>query len=73
VISDTRAGVVEQLEEQVIALAGPGRRWCVNHGEHLLAGQITEHGALETLHGDAERAFNDLERRHIPATGKLQK
>jgi hypothetical protein len=71
-LGDARTGVVEQLEQQVIALADPGRRWCIHHGEHLLGGQITEHGALETLDGDAERAFNDLERRHVPATGKLQ-
>lgn len=67
-----RARAVEHQEERVITPADSSFVRRVDYGQHLLAGQIAKHQALETSHGYAERAFDHLQRRHIPAAGELE-
>jgi hypothetical protein len=65
-LGHARARVVKHQEEHMVTLTDPCSIRRVDHGQHLLAGQVAEHRPLEALHGYAERTLDDLQRRHIP-------
>ena len=56
----------------MIPLAQPGFIRRADHRQHLLAGQIAEHRALETFYRDAQGTFDHLQRCHVPVRGELQ-
>ena len=60
-LGNTRAGVVEHRQQQMVALRSPTRAWLPEYGSHLLAGKETQHRSVEALHRDRQRALDHVQ------------
>jgi len=69
-LGHARPGVVEDGEEDRVALAAPGGAIrCGEEGVDLLPGEVAEDGPVEALGGDGEDALGDGERGGVPKGG----